>query len=292
LGILVNRQTRVIAQGITGTFGRYHTARMMEFGTRVVAGVTPGKGGAEVNGVPVYDTVAEAVRNHGGDAAITFVPAPYTAQAIAEDLEAGIPLVAAVVEGVPVRDMMLLMPLIRETGAAVIGPNSPGLLSTDGCSIGFLPGSVYTPGPVGLVSRSGTFSYAVAHALTLAGLGQTTCLGIGGDPVTGVGFVDILKLFQEDPDTRAIALVGEIGRSCEEEAAEYISAHVTKPVVAIVAGRTAPKGKTMGHAGAIIAGGRGSYESKERAFLKASVAVARTPEEVAALIGEALGRAC
>lgn len=243
-----------------------------------------------VNGVPVYDTVAEALRHGGAEAAITFVPGPYTAQAIAEDLEAGISLVAAVVEGVPVRDMMLLMPLIRDTGAMVIGPNSPGLLSTDGCSIGFLPGSIYTPGPVGLVSRSGTFSYAVAHALTLAGIGQTTCVGIGGDPITGVGFVDILERFEGDPETQAIVLVGEIGRSCEEEAAEYIKSHVTKPVVAIIAGRTAPKGKAMGHAGAIISGGRGSYGSKEQAFRRARVPVARTPEEVAKRIREALGR--
>ncbi|MDW7710240.1 MAG: succinate--CoA ligase subunit alpha [Deferrisomatales bacterium] len=290
MSILVNRNTRVVAQGITGTFGRYHTARMLEYGTRIVAGVTPGRGGSTVNGVPVYDTVAEAVRHGGADAAITFVPGPYTAQAIAEDLEAGIPLVAAVVEGVPVRDMMLLMPLIRDCGATVIGPNSPGLLSTDGCSIGFLPGSIYMPGPVGLVSRSGTFSYAVAHALTLAGLGQTTCVGIGGDPITGVGFVDMLERFEADPQTEAIVLVGEIGRSCEEEAAEYIAAHVSKPVVAIIAGRTAPEGKAMGHAGAIISGGRGSYASKEQALQGAGVPVARTPEEVALRVGEALGR--
>ncbi|MFO7773120.1 MAG: succinate--CoA ligase subunit alpha [Dehalococcoidia bacterium] len=289
MSILVNKDTRVICQGITGRLGSFATGRMIEYGTRVVAGVTPGKGGTDLNGVPVYDTVREAVRDHPADATITFVPPPFVKEAIFEALEAGIKFIVVAVERVPVKDMMVVFQALKRSDAVLLGPNTPGIITADECSIGYFPGDVYRKGPVGIVSRSGTFSYQVADYITKAGLGETTALGIGGDPITGVGFIDILKLYEADPETKVIVLIGEIGRTCEEQAAEYIESEVSKPVVAIVGGRTAPPGKTMGHAGAIITGGRGSYESKVRALAKAGVPVARTAKEVATLARKALG---
>jgi succinyl-CoA synthetase alpha subunit len=288
MGILVNRDTRVIAQGITGRFGTFHSKRMMDYGTQVVAGVTPGKGGTEVNGVPVFDTLREAMKDRLADATITFVPGPFVKEAIFEALEEGIRLIAVVVEGMPVRDMMIVKQMLNQTDTVVIGPNSPGLITAGECSIGFFPGDIYRKGPVGIVSRSGTFSYQVADDITKAGLGQTSSVGIGGDPITGVGFKDILKLYEEDPETEVIVLIGEIGRTSEEEAAEYIQSEITKPVVAMIAGRTAPPGKAMGHAGAIITGGKGSYDSKVQALDKAGVLVAKTTREVASLVTDAL----
>ena len=289
MSILVNKDTRVISQGITGRLGSFATGRMIEYGTKVVAGVTPGKGGTELNGIPVYDTVREAVGDHPADATITFVPPPFVKEAIFEALEAGIKFIVVAVERMPVKDMMIVYQALRQSDAVLLGPNTPGIITADECSIGYFPGDVYCKGPVGIVSRSGTFSYQVADYITKAGLGETTALGIGGDPVTGVGFIDILKLFEKDPETKVIVLIGEIGRASEEQAAEYIQSEVSKPVVAIIVGRTAPPGKTMGHAGAIVTGGRGSYESKVRALEKAGVPVARTAKEVATLVKQALG---
>ncbi len=289
MSILVNKDTRVISQGITGRLGSFATGRMMEYGTKVVAGVTPGKGGTELDGVPVYDTVREAVREHPADATITFVPPPFVKEAIFEALEVGIKLIVVAVERMPVKDMMMVHQALEQTDTVLLGPNSPGIITADECSIGYFPGDVYRKGPVGIVSRSGTFSYQVADYITKAGLGETTALGLGGDPITGVSFIDILKLYEADPETKVIVLIGEIGRTSEEQAAEYIQSEVSKPVVAIIAGRTAPAGKTMGHAGAIITGGRGSYESKVNALEKAGIPVARTAKEVATLAKQALG---
>lgn len=291
MSILVNKDTKVIAQGITGRFGSYHSQRMIDYGTKVVAGVTPGKGGETVNGVPVYDTLREAMKYHKADATITFVPAPFVKEAIIEGLKEGVKLIACVVEAMPVKDMMVVYQMLKGTSTTLLGPNTPGILTAEECSIGFMPGDIYRKGPVGIVSRSGTFSYQVADSITKAGLGQTTCVGIGGDPITGVRFIDILRLFEEDEETKVIVLVGEIGRTAEEEAAEYIKTNVKKPVIAIIAGRSAPKGKTMGHAGAIITGSRGSYQSKVDALNKAGVPVAKTTREVASLVLEALARA-
>lgn len=288
MSILVNEETKVIAQGITGRFGKFHSQRMIDYGTKLVAGVTPGKGGEEVNGVPVYDTLKEAVKYHRVDATITFVPAPFVKEAILEAIEEETKVVAVVVEGMPVKDMMIVNQVLEHSNTTLIGPNSPGIITADECSLGFFPGDVYRKGPVGIVSRSGTFSYQVADDITKAGLGQTTSVGIGGDPITGVSFIDILKLYEEDLETKVIVLIGEIGRTCEEAAAEYIKSEITKPVVAIIAGRTAPHGKTMGHAGAIITGGKGSSDSKISAFKKAGIQVGMTTKEVANLVKEVL----
>jgi succinyl-CoA synthetase alpha subunit len=290
MSILVNEETRVVAQGITGNFGTFHSQRMIEYGTKVVAGVTPNKGGMVVNGVPVYDTLQEAVKYHPADATITFVPAPFVKEAFMEAIEAEMKVIAGVIEGMPVKDMMLIYQMLKGTQTVLLGPNSPGIITPGECSMGFMPGHVYKKGPVGIVSRSGTFSYQVADAVTREGLGESTCLGIGGDPITGVTFIDILKLFQKDPKTEAILLIGEIGRKAEEEAAEFIQSEVKKPVVAIIAGASAPEGKTMGHAGAIITGGKGSYASKVEAFGRTGVPVAKTTREAAQLIAQALRR--
>lgn len=290
MSILVNKNTRVISQGITGRLGSVATERMIDYGTKVVAGVTPGKGGTEIKGVPVYDTVREAVKYHPADASITFVPPAFVKEAVFEALDVGIKFIVLAVERMPVKDMMTVYQAIKHSDTVLLGPNSPGILTAEECSVGYLPGAVYRKGPVGIVSRSGTFSYQVADDITKAGLGQTTALGIGGDPVTGVGFIDILKLFEKDPETKVIVLIGEIGRTKEEEAAEYIQSEVSKPVVTIIAGRTAPAGKTMGHAGAIITAGRGTYESKVKALERAGVPVARTSKEVATLVKKALNK--
>lgn len=290
MSILVDENTRVIFQGITGKFGNYHSRLMMEYGTNIVAGVTPGRGGMEVNGVPVFDSFQEALAEHPANATITMMPAPFVKDAVFEAIDAGIELIVCLVEGVPVHDMMLVRKKLAGTGCVMIGPNSPGIVSSGKALLGFMPGSIYRPGPVGIVSRSGTFSYQVATALSQAGIGQTTCVGIGGDPITGISFVDILARFEADPDTEAIVLVGEIGRTSEEEAAEYIGRAVKKPVVAIILGQTAPPGKQMGHAGAIITAGRGTYESKYNAFKSVGVPVARTAREVAVLMSELLSK--
>ena len=288
MSILVDTQTRVIFQGMTGNFGQYHSQLMLNYGTKIVAGVTPGRGGDEVNGVPIYDSIAEAVDQNPADTVITMVPAPFVKEALFEAIDAGVRLIVCLVEGVPVRDMLMVKRRLAGGRCTLLGPNSPGIISPGKALLGYMPGDIYRPGRVGIVSRSGTFSYPVARSLSQAGLGQSTSVGIGGDPVTGVSFVEVLELFESDPDTDVVVLVGEIGRSSEEEAAEYIKAGMTKPVIAIILGEFAPPGKQMGHAGAIITAGRGTYTSKVRALEMAGVPVARTPDEVAKLVMQKL----
>ncbi|HEY8498285.1 MAG TPA: succinate--CoA ligase subunit alpha [Limnochordales bacterium] len=286
MAILVDRGTRVLVQGITGREGAFHTARMLEYGTRVVGGVTPGKGGTTVEGVPVFDTVAEAREATGANASIIFVPAAFAADAALEAIESGLELVVVITEGIPVQDMLHVAARARQRGTRLIGPNCPGLITPGQALVGILPGRVFVPGPVGLVSRSGTLTYEVVHLLSRAGIGQSTCVGVGGDPIIGTRFVDVLALFEADPATEAIVLIGEIGGTDEEEAAAYIPRHVTKPVVAFISGRTAPPGKRMGHAGAIISGRMGTPQSKVDALRAAGVPVADTIDEIVRLVAQ------
>ncbi len=290
MAILVGKDTRVVVQGITGRDGSFHTKLMLDYGTQVVAGVTPGKGGQEVHGVPVFDTVAEAVAQTGANASVIFVPARFAADAIMEAADAGVQLVVAITEGIPVHDMMRVMAYLKDKPTRLIGPNCPGLITPGEAKIGILPGQIFTRGPVGVISRSGTLTYEIVSHLTAAGLGQSTAIGIGGDPIIGSRFIDLLKLFNEDPETEAVVVIGEIGGTDEQEAAAYIKEHFTKPVVAFIAGRTAPPEKRMGHAGAIISGGTGTAAEKIAAFEAAGVPVAALPEEVATLVKEKLGR--
>ena len=297
MSILIDKSTRLIVQGITGRDGAFHTQQMIAYGTRVVAGVTPGKGGGKVHGIPVYDCVVEAARATRANASVIYVPAPFAADAIYEAADAGLALIVCITEGLPVRDTLGAFHHVAGLRAAsgsgaprLVGPNCPGLISPGLSKVGILPGQICKSGPVGLVSRSGTLTYEVVHQLTRAGLGQSTCLGIGGDPVIGTNFIDALGLFEADPHTEAIVLIGEIGGSDEEAAAHFIKRHVHKPVVAFVAGQTAPPGKRMGHAGAIISGGSGTAVEKMAAFEAAGVPVARIPSEIPRLIGEALER--
>jgi len=297
VSILIDRNTRLVVQGITGRDGGFHTQQMIDYGTRVVAGVTPGRGGETMHGVPVFDSVAEAVARAKANASVIYVPAPFAADAIFEAADAGIGLIVCITEGLPVRDAMAAwhhVAALRERNGRglprLIGPNCPGLISPGQSKVGILPGHICKPGPIGVVSRSGTLTYEVVHQLTQAGLGQTTCLGIGGDPLIGTNFIDALALFEADPHTEGIVLMGEIGGNDEEEAAQFIKRQVRKPVVAFIAGQTAPPGKRMGHAGAIISGGSGTAAEKMAAFQAAGVPVARIPSEIPALIGEALDR--
>ena len=291
MSVLVNNETRLLVQGITGREGSFHTTQMVEYGTNVVAGVTPGNRGKQVTGVPVFDTVADAVAETGANASIIYVPARFAPDAIYEAVDAGIPFVVCITEGIPVADMAPVYAYVRQRGARLLGPNCPGLITPDQAKVGIMPGFIHAPGPVGLVSRSGTLTYEVVDALTRAGLGQTTAVGIGGDPVIGTSFVDVLALLQEDPATEAIVLIGEIGGSDEEDAARFVQERVTKPVVGFIAGRTAPPGKRMGHAGAIISGGTGTAAEKVAALEAAGVRVADRPSAVPALVQEAMARA-
>ena len=297
MSILIDKNTRLVVQGITGRDGAFHTEQMLKYGTKVVAGVTPGKGGEKVHGVPVFDSVAEAAAATKANTSVIYVPAPFAADAVFEAAEAGIGLIVCITEGIPVRDTLgAYHEVARRRGASVagkprlVGPNCPGLLTPGQSKVGILPGHICTPGPVGVVSRSGTLTYEVVHQLTRAGLGQSTCLGIGGDPVIGTNFIDAVTLFEADAQTEAMVVMGEIGGTDEEDVALFIKRHVKKPVVAFVAGQTAPPGKRMGHAGAIIAGGSGTAAEKMAAFEAAGVAVARIPSEIPALIAEALQR--
>ncbi|MDP9364819.1 MAG: succinate--CoA ligase subunit alpha [Chloroflexota bacterium] len=291
MSILVDKGTRLLVQGITGREGSFHTEQMVEYGTNVVAGVTPGNRGKQVAGVPVFDTVADAVAETGANASIIYVPARFAPDAIYEAVDASIPFVVCITEGIPVADMAPVYAYVRQRGARLLGPNCPGLITPDQAKVGIMPGFIHAPGPVGLVSRSGTLTYEVVDALTRAGLGQTTAVGIGGDPVIGTSFVDVLALFQEDPATEAIVLIGEIGGSDEEDAARFVQERVTKPVVGFIAGRTAPPGKRMGHAGAIISGGTGTAAEKVAALEAAGVRVADRPSAVPALVQDAMARA-
>ena len=285
MSIFADRKTTLIVQGITGRDGSFHAKQMMEYGTRVVAGVTPGKGGQKFeNTVPIFDTMADAVEETGATASVIYVPPMFAADAIMEAADAGIQLIVAITEGVPVLDMTKVYPFVKEKGARLIGPNCPGLISPGKSKIGIIPGRICTPGRIGVVSRSGTLTYEVVYQLTRAGLGQSTCVGIGGDPINGTNFIDCLRAFEEDPDTDAIAMMGEIGGTDEQEAAEFVRKHMTKPVVGFIAGQTAPPGRRMGHAGAIISGSSGTAAEKIAAFKKAGIGVAQRPMDFVELI--------
>jgi len=285
MSIWINSETRLVVQGITGREGSFHARQMIEYGTNVVAGVTPGKGGQLFDRtVPVFNTVAEAVTATGANCSVIYVPPAMAAGAIEEAADAGIPLVVCITEGVPVLDMTMVMPYLAERGVRLIGPNCPGLITPGQAKVGIIPGSICKPGPVGLVSRSGTLTYEVVHQLSGNGLGQSTCVGIGGDPIVGTDFIAVLAAFNADPATQAIVMIGEIGGTAEQEAAEYIKQHVKKPVVGFVAGQTAPKGRRMGHAGAIISGSAGTADEKFAAFEAAGIGIMRRPVDVVELL--------
>jgi succinyl-CoA synthetase alpha subunit len=286
MSILVDKHTRLLVQGITGREGRFHTQQAVAYGTKVVAGVTPGKGGSTVDGVPVFNTVCGAREKTGANASVIFVPPAFAADAILEAADAGLPLVVCITEGIPTLDMVRVMRCLAGAKTRLIGPNCPGIISPGKCKIGIMPGHIHRQGDVGVVSRSGTLTYEAVGQLSALGIGQSTCIGIGGDPIIGTTFVDVLRLFNEDPETHGIVIIGEIGGTAEEEAAAFIKANVKKPVVGFIAGRTAPPGRRMGHAGAIISGGKGTAADKIAALQAASIAVAESP----ALIGETLKR--
>ncbi len=290
MSILVNKETRVICQGITGASGQFHSKGCLEYGTKLVGGVTPGKGGETSLGLPVFDTVAEAVRQTGANATMIFVPAPFTADAILEAVDAGIPVVVAITEGVPVLDMVEVYATVRRQGVRLIGPNCPGIITPGECKMGIMPGYIHQRGKVGIISRSGTLTYEAVWQTSNLKLGQTTCVGLGGDPIVGTSFIDLLELYQADDETEAILMIGEIGGSAEEEAAAYIKANVTKPVAAFIAGRTAPPGKRMGHAGAIISGGKGTAGEKVAALEAAGIEVAQTPADMGTAVERAIAR--
>lgn len=285
MSVFVGADTRVVVQGITGRDGSFHARRMREYGTRVVAGVTPGKGGRLFDdAIPVFDTVEEAVEREGANTSVIYVPAPFAADAIYEAADSGIALVVCITEGIPLGDMTRVMPYLRERRVRLIGPNCPGVIAPGVCKVGILPGQIVREGRVGIVSRSGTLTYEVIHQLSRRGIGQSTCVGIGGDPIIGTDFVDCLRAFEEDPQTEAAVLIGEIGGSDEQRAAEFANAEMSTPVVGFVAGRTAPPGRRMGHAGAIISGSEGTAEEKIRTFRREGVAVAERPAEVAEIV--------
>jgi succinyl-CoA synthetase alpha subunit len=289
MSILIDKNTKVIVQGITGRDGAFHTSKMKDYGTNIVGGISPGKGGSDVGGIPVFNTVEEAMKSTDANASVIFVPAPFAADAILEASFAGVALVICITEGVPVQDMIKVTPILKQNGTKLIGANCPGLITPDQCLIGILPSMIFTPGNIGFISRSGTLTYEVVNMLTEAGLGQTTCVGIGGDPVSGLYYKDLLEMFENDPATDAVVLIGEIGGDAEEQAAQYIKDYMKKPVVAFIAGQSAPPGKRMGHAGAIISSGAGTAEEKIKAFAAAGVPVAKEPGEIPGLVKQKLG---
>jgi len=290
MSILVDKNTSVLCQGITGKVGQFHTKGCLEYGTRMVGGVTPGRGGETVLGLPVFDTMLEAVAATGATATMIFVPPPAAADAILEAVDAGIKVIVAVTEGVPVIDMVRVYDIVQRSSSRLVGPNCPGVITPEECKIGIMPGYIHRKGPIGVMSRSGTLTYEAVWQLTNLGLGQSTCVGLGGDPIVGTSFVDLLKMFQDDGDTEGILMMGEIGGSAEEEAAAYIRKHVTKPVAAFIAGRTAPPGKRMGHAGAIISGGKGTAAEKIAALEAAEIVVAESPADMGTAMKRAMER--
>ena len=289
MSILVGHETRVICQGFTGKQGTFHTEQAIAYGTRMVGGVTPGKGGTEHLGLPVFHTVTAAVQATGADASVIYVPAPFAADAIIEAADAGIKLIVCITEGIPIHDMLMVKHYLAAQHARLIGPNCPGIITPGQCKIGIMPGAIHQPGRVGIVSRSGTLTYEAVEQTTLMGLGQSTCVGIGGDPLIGMDFIEVLRLFEADPQTEVVVMVGEIGGRMEEDAAEFIQQTMRKPVVAFIAGATAPKGKRMGHAGAIVDGGAGTAEAKYEALAAAGVHCVRSPAEIGAKAAEVLG---
>ena len=289
MSVLVDKNTKVICQGFTGKQGTFHSEQAIAYGTRMVGGVTPGKGGSEHLGLPVFDTVRDAVRQTGADASVIYVPAAFCKDSILEAVDAGVPLIVCITEGVPTLDMLEVKMVVDRSDSRLIGPNCPGIITPGACKIGIMPGDIHLPGKVGIVSRSGTLTYEAVAQTTAIGAGQSTCIGIGGDPIPGTSFIDALRLFKDDPQTECIVMVGEIGGSAEEEAAEYIASEVRKPVVGFIAGATAPAGKRMGHAGAIIAGGKGTAEDKFRAMEKAGVHIARSPADLGVTVKKAMG---
>jgi succinyl-CoA synthetase alpha subunit len=290
MSILIDKKTRVVVQGITGGEGTFHTQKMIEYGTKVVAGVTPGKGGTTHLGVPVFNTVAEAVEKEGANAAAIFVPPFFAADAIMEGADAGISVIVCITEGIPTFDMIKAKTFLRNKPVSLIGPNTPGIISPGKCKIGIMPGHIHTPGTIGIISRSGTLTYEAVQQVSKIGFGQSTAIGIGGDPIVGMKYIDLLKLFKKDKATKAVIIIGEIGGTAEEEAAEYIKKEFNKPTVSFIAGQTAPPGRRMGHAGAIIAGGKGTAKEKMEALEAAGVFVAKSPAEIGFKVKEALGR--
>ena len=290
MSILINDKTKVICQGITGNAGMFHTRACRDYGTQMVAGVTPGKGGQDIDGIPVFNTVGDAVCATGANATMIFVPPAFTADAILEAVDAGIEVIAAITEGVPVLDMVRVYEIVRDRGVALIGPNCPGLITPGECKIGIMPGYIHNRGSVGVMSRSGTLTYEAVWQTSNEGLGQSTCVGLGGDPIVGTSFIDLLKLYEADDQTESIIMIGEIGGTAEEEAAAYVAEHVTKPVAAFIAGRTAPPGKRMGHAGAIISGGKGTAAEKITALEAAGIEVAESPADMGAAVVRAIAK--
>lgn len=290
MSIWIDKNTKLLVQGITGSVGAFHTRQMLEYGTKIVGGVTPGKAGSKVDGVPVFNTVQEAVRATGANATVIYVPPAFAADAICEAVDAGVGITVCITEGIPILDMVKVRRFLEGKKTRLVGPNCPGVITPGECKIGIMPGYIHKPGTVGIVSRSGTLTYEAVHQVTTLGMGQSTCVGIGGDPVNGTNFIDVLEAFEADPRTEAVILIGEIGGTAEEEAAAFVKARMTKPVVGFVAGQTAPKGKRMGHAGAIISGGKGTAAEKIEAFRAAGISVSEAPSDLGITLARRLSR--
>jgi succinyl-CoA synthetase alpha subunit len=290
MSIYIDKDTKVLVQGITGSVGAFHTQQMLEYGTRIVGGVTPGKSGSRVEGVPVFNTVVEAVKATGANASVIYVPPAFAADAICEGFDAGLDVVVCITEGIPILDMVRVKRFMEGKRTRLVGPNCPGVITPGECKIGIMPGYIHKPGTIGIVSKSGTLTYEAVHQVSVLGMGQSTCVGIGGDPINGTNFIDVLSAFEADPKTEAVIMIGEIGGTAEEEAAAFVKAKMTKPVVGFVAGQTAPKGKRMGHAGAIISGGKGTAAEKIEAFKAAGISVSETPADMGKTLVRRLGR--